>query len=904
MLASIVDGLIALSYDRTNDSSINHRDESRRVASERYSLLSRLADAIFGFDFFISYSWSDGLYYANQLADRLREQGFKSFLDRRDLAPGDNWRRVTRIALRHTSFLLVICSPEVLKSQSVVDEVTIFRSTRRKIVPIDFESTLRQAPCSSDLRQLIEKDSLLIDEDMGALSSGPTESVIRQVRSGFDRTRQAQKRQRWLGLTTIAFLVLAFVAGVAFVLADTQRRAALSRGLAAQAVVESRQQIDLALLLAAEANRIKPTTSSRSALLHALTSAPIEYYLYGDSAVGAIAIKPGDPNFLVSADWSGILTAWNLVTGEIIASVSATDNADERIDTLAFSPNGTQLVSDGASDTLVVWNTAPALEIERVLRFGSDLQVRDAVYLDDRRVLVVTDKIPLMIVNLYTTERKALNSVHDTSPTVLAVDHARSTLATGGYDRVVIWDIVPSGLEHRATYPVEDLVLALSFDRLSTLLAAGLHDNGVLLLDTETGDKHVLRQAITGGRVFAVTFPRAPDGDIFWSGDDEIGGFRFSDWSVQRWAVHRDATLDLVSEPHRGRLIAASRSGQIAVLDLTRTNVIAKTLLDFHFEPSRITDSIFLSDGRLILANESGSMYVIDSDNGGEYESLSAHVGAIRFLGRAEGLNTIVSAGADGWIRWWLLEGATLRQAHAFESPVALSMYAIDPELGHVIAMDDDGSLYRIARDETSLELLGKVPVTMSAPDVLMVHPWSSTVVLGMKSDLVAFDWIDGSIKWRAKLPDHLSAALMDVKSNRLIVCVGTSVEFRDVHNGEREVAIEVGRYPISMLRSGLDDRIMVAIDSANGLTFWDLNDLSQIGGRFNGDTNELIQAQFNGDRDELLTLERSYVDGTRRYRIRRWKMGHDTWEDLARRMANRSMTEVERRRFDVRRPE
>ena len=219
--------------------------KTRRAPSERYSLMSRLADAIFGFDFFISYSWSDGLHYANLLANRLREQGFKSFLDRRDLALGDNWRRVTRIALRHTSSLLVICSPKVLESVSVVDEVRIFRATRRKIVPIDFESTLRHAPCSSDLRKLIEQDALSISEDAGALSSGPREGVISQIRSSFSHTRQAQKRQRWLGIATISFLTLAVIAGVGFFRAETQRTDALSRGLAAQAVVESRRQIDV-----------------------------------------------------------------------------------------------------------------------------------------------------------------------------------------------------------------------------------------------------------------------------------------------------------------------------------------------------------------------------------------------------------------------------------------------------------------------------------------------------------------------------------------------------------------------------------------------------------------------------------------------------------------------------------
>jgi hypothetical protein len=67
------------------------------------SLPRRLLDFVFGYDFFISYSWSDGASYATALAPRLEADGFQVFLDRADYASGDDWKKVGAWTLRRTS---------------------------------------------------------------------------------------------------------------------------------------------------------------------------------------------------------------------------------------------------------------------------------------------------------------------------------------------------------------------------------------------------------------------------------------------------------------------------------------------------------------------------------------------------------------------------------------------------------------------------------------------------------------------------------------------------------------------------------------------------------------------------------------------------------------------------------
>jgi hypothetical protein len=81
------------------------------------SLVQRALDAIFGYDFFISYTrWDGGKDYAEALARRLKGAGFQIFFDSDEYAMGDDWKVEGRWALRRTSRLILVASPEALSS--------------------------------------------------------------------------------------------------------------------------------------------------------------------------------------------------------------------------------------------------------------------------------------------------------------------------------------------------------------------------------------------------------------------------------------------------------------------------------------------------------------------------------------------------------------------------------------------------------------------------------------------------------------------------------------------------------------------------------------------------------------------------------------------------------------------
>ena len=90
----------------------------------------RIADWLFGYDYFISYAHADGHAYTKELTKRLVSQGFECFVDQSEFAAGDNWRREANRALRNTTRLIVIASPAAHQSPAVSDEVRMFLPAR------------------------------------------------------------------------------------------------------------------------------------------------------------------------------------------------------------------------------------------------------------------------------------------------------------------------------------------------------------------------------------------------------------------------------------------------------------------------------------------------------------------------------------------------------------------------------------------------------------------------------------------------------------------------------------------------------------------------------------------------------------------------------------------------------
>ena len=240
---------------------------SANSAPLRRSFWQRRVDALFGYDFFISYAWADGKTYAHDLAQRLTRRGFECFLDNRDYSLGDDWKVIGAWALKRTSKLVLVGTPKALQSEPVLLELQVFTSGGKRIIPIDFDGSLAfEKNPDNPVLKLIGPTKLKVGERAERLNDGPSDTAMKEIVATFNHTRQSVKRLRWIRRVAVLLLAL-FVAAVGFAFyAELQRREANRQKHEAvtQETKAKRTSVqadfDLAVMYQKQSDRVDPRT--------------------------------------------------------------------------------------------------------------------------------------------------------------------------------------------------------------------------------------------------------------------------------------------------------------------------------------------------------------------------------------------------------------------------------------------------------------------------------------------------------------------------------------------------------------------------------------------------------------------------------------------------------------------
>ncbi|MFN0085813.1 MAG: TIR domain-containing protein [Blastocatellia bacterium] len=226
------------------------------------SVWQRIADIVFGYDFFISYASRDGEFYAAHLAKALEQRGFDCFLDNQSYSKGDDWRAVGTAAIRRTSQLVLVGSPQALQSEPVLHEVRVFTATGRKVIPIEFDGTLEEARLQgTPLAKFITPEILRIKEPQKALKEGPADTTLTELQKAFVNRRQSAKRTRALQAVACTLTLLLVVSFVFWRLAERRR---VQADMARQNEEVRRKEAEAAKGLA-ETRRIEANASKQAA---------------------------------------------------------------------------------------------------------------------------------------------------------------------------------------------------------------------------------------------------------------------------------------------------------------------------------------------------------------------------------------------------------------------------------------------------------------------------------------------------------------------------------------------------------------------------------------------------------------------------------------------------------------
>src|SRR6478735_10908679 len=104
---------------------------------------------------FISYSRKDSAAFADELVGGLELAGFAPFLDRHDIAAGEDWEARLGDLIAQSDTVVFVVSPEAVKSEHCVWEVDKTLALSKRLLPVIYKPPDTEIPPKLSELQLV-----------------------------------------------------------------------------------------------------------------------------------------------------------------------------------------------------------------------------------------------------------------------------------------------------------------------------------------------------------------------------------------------------------------------------------------------------------------------------------------------------------------------------------------------------------------------------------------------------------------------------------------------------------------------------------------------------------------------------------------------------------------------------
>ena len=510
--------------------------------------------------------------------------------------------------------------------------------------------------------------------------------------------RRRARRLRRLAALAVGLLIVALGIAAGFATltrtADSEKSAAESRALAAEAIVNLTHDPELSALLALQSLQVQYNQQAENLLRTALPELQAIRIFRDQTTVYSAAFDPADANKVASGDQSGVASVWDVKTGSRLLRMSLPGGfaASGTADTVAFDPAGTEVAVGFGGGAVALFDAHSGHELGSARVPGSPAINRIAFLGSTGKLAIATRKG--LFLWLSPNGSRCCDMLAGTPTNSVSVDpHDPMEVAAATTSGVVLWN-VSGHPRSRLLSPFSVNDAAFSPDGREVATAVG--DGYVFLYNVAT------RQAVSflgAGEASAWRVTFSPDGRQIVAG--------YAGGTTRVWDTAAGVQVSV---------LAGSASGIEATgFSADGTEVVTAsddgTIRVWHSEPRELraefTDAYaggsagpldgasYLGDGRIAALGGTGDV-VVFNPGGGQRAKINPGT-AVTSMAWDRAGTEIVTAGFTGTVDLWRAVGSGYSQV-PLSSPIRVNAVL-------AVGMSWDGSRVAIETSDYTIQV-------------------------------------------------------------------------------------------------------------------------------------------------------------------------------------------------------
>ena len=681
-------------------------------------------------------------------------------------------------------------------------------------------------------------------------------------------------------------------------IAQAQRNEALAGQLVAQSQNYADTQMDLAVLLSLEANRLSDRADVRSSLPTVMEANPkLMTYLQGhqDTTIRDIVLsREGD--LLVSTDSSGMLCFWDIKTGKIFKKLQTDGGYD-----IALNSDGTLLASsDGYKIHLLDTTTYQQVAL---LSGHKEFIISLDFHPYKNQLVSGSDDGGIILWDVSTGQQLAHYQAGPQSLPIVAFAPDGKTIAFINNSGVILWDA--STGEETTIVSSEEFLGSFKFNPNGKTIALNT-DRGIELWDITTRKKTQQCSRVSTAVPFAYrAIAFSPDGNILATGSKlEIGGSRYISLCdvrtgkiIEQLPGHSETNSDLFFSSEGDRLISA-HDKTIVIWNLTSS--LPRLYGSLPVDSSIIE---FAPDGKtLASSSEDGSISIWDTIQGTERLHLQTNItGAVNITFDSDGQHLIGrDFNNDKIIVWNIVTGQTIQQYNVHNKEISSIAYDNQGRLLAAGCNDEKVVIWEVHTDKLLESVVGDcndLPPNFSADGTLLTWSFSSVP----DDSIIVWDVVKQHLvrKIEYRFSDNISWSLLESSINHAMLTESgseTTIRIWDITTGQR-IGKNVNVYDLESLTTALSqDGSRLAVGGySNKIVLYDTmiqEPLFEIPRQ----SSRSRPIAINNDGNYLAFVSRSADSSANEIRL--WHLNFEEWREKACRFVNRNLSQEEWRQF------